>query len=619
MSNLIENYAMVGNGRSAALVGTDGSIDWLCLPSFSDAACFAALLGSHANGCWAIAPVGDFSVSRGYRGDTMVLETTFTTADGSVATLVDFMPRPPDGNDCPDLDLVRIVRGVKGTVRLRSDLALRFNYGKSHPWVRQVDPTTMTATAGAEAVVVRAGVPLRGGDDRADGRTLADVSVTAGGPDVAFVMTYYPSHRDTPPARDAAELERQTAEHWSAWAARWPAGHPYREAVMRSLLTLKALAYEPTGGIVAAPTTSLPEEMGGIKNWDYRYTWIRDAALTLYALASAGYSAEVDAWRHWLLRAAAGRASEVQILYGIRGERHLPDFKADWLEGYGGSTPVHVGNAASTQFQLDVYGELMSALHLARVHTGKSNDGDAWTLQREMMDYVEQNWHKPDKSLWEVRGPARHFTQSKVMAWVAVDRCIRAVEQFKLDGPVDHWRKLRDEIRAQVHAKGFNPKMNSFTQYYGGTTLDAALLTIPQTGFMPATDPRFVGTLAAVEKQLMGPGGFLLRYLPDEAVVGMSGGECAFLPCSFWLASAYHLSGRTGDARALFDKLLAVRNDVGLLSEEYDGKRGHLMGNFPQAFTHVALIATANLLGGNEGVDGTGPGRLSPAAQQGEA
>jgi GH15 family glucan-1,4-alpha-glucosidase len=619
LSNLIENYAMIGNGRSAALVGVDGSIDWLCLPSFSDAACFAALLGSHENGCWSIAPVGDFRPSRRYRGDTMVLETAFTMADGSIALVVDFMPRPPDGDDRPNIDLVRIVRGVKGTVRLRSDVALRFNYGKSHPWVRQIDPTTITATAGHEAVVIRAGVPLRGGDHRADGRTLADLTVTAGGPDVTFVMTYYPSHREMPPARDAAQLERTTVAYWSDWSAKCPADHPYREAVIRSLLSLKALAYEPTGGIVAAPTTALPEEMGGIKNWDYRYTWIRDASLTLYALASAGYTAEVDAWRRWILRAAAGRPQEVQILYGIRGERHLPDFKPDWLGGYGGSRPVHVGNAASTQFQMDVYGQLMSAMHLARVHTGQADDGDAWRFQRELMDYVEQNWHRPDQGLWEVRGPARHFTQSKVMAWTAVDRCIRAVEQFKLDGPVEHWRTLREQIRAEVHAKGFNKRLNSFAQYYGGRTLDAALLTLPQTGFIEATDPRFLGTLAAVEKRLMGPGGFLLRYLPDEAVVGMPGGECAFLPCSFWLASAYHLVGRAGDARNLFDQLLAVRNDVGLLSEEYDGKRNHLMGNFPQAFTHAALSATANLLAGTGGVDGTAPGRLSPAAQQAEA
>ena len=597
MSAKIESYAAIGNCYTSALVGLDGSIDWLCLPHYGSGACFAALLGTPDNGRWQVAPTVPYTATRRYRGDTMILETEFTTADGNVAMLIDFMPRPQaNDGDSGSIDLVRVLRGVKGTVPFRSDVAFRFDYGSIMPWVQRYEGG-VRATAGPDAVVLRTVVPLHGQDFR----TVGDVTVAADGADATFVLTYFASHLPPPPEPDPAEMERATEQFWTTWSARYPAKHQYRGAVMRSLLALKAMTFEPTGGIVAAPTTSLPEDVGGVRNWDYRFCWIRDATLTLYALLSSGYVEEADAWRQWLLRAGAGKPEDLQIMYGIHGERRLTEFELPWLSGYDASRPVRVGNEAHAQVQLDVYGELMSALHLARAHDAAAADDDAWHVQRSLMRFVEANWDKPDSGIWEVRGPRRQFTHSKVMTWVAVDRSIKDAEKFGFDAPLDDWRQLRDAIHADVCLHGFDSGKNSFVQYYGGTDLDAALLLIPQTGFLPATDPRFVGTVAAIERELVVEGGFVLRYKSSSGVDGLPGAEAAFLPCAFWLADAYALTGRRDDAVRLFERLLSLRNDVGLLSEEYDEKRQRLVGNFPQAFTHVALIATANLLAEVEG------------------
>ena len=580
---------MLGNCHTAALVSLEGSVDWLCLPNFGSGACFAALLGTPENGRWQIAPAGPYTSARRYRGDTMILETTFTTADGGVATVVDFMPRPDDG-DRPCVNLVRVVRPVTGTVAFRSDVTFRFDYGHIRPWVQRYEGG-IRATAGPDAVVLRTLVPLYG----AGFSTLGDFAVTAGDDDTTFVLTYFASHLPPPPEPDVVQMERDCDRFWSDWSARYAADHPWRLAVMRSLLALKAMTYEPTGGIVAAPTTSLPEDLGGVRNWDYRFCWIRDATLTLYALLSSGYIDEADAWRQWLLRATAGTPDDLQIMYGIHGERRLDEFELDWLPGYGGSKPVHVGNGAHDQFQLDVYGELMGALHLGR-NGGMSADDEGWHLQRALTNFVGQKWDQPDDGIWEVRGGQKQFTHSKVMAWMAVDRSIQDAEKYGLDAPLDDWKRVRDAIHADVCAKGFDATKNSFVQHYGSDELDAALLMIPQTGFLPATDPRFVGTVAAIERELLVDGTFVRRYRNSSGVDGLPGGEAAFLPCAFWLADAYAMMGRRADAIALFERLLALRNDVGLLSEEYDPKLKRLLGNFPQAFTHVALIATANLL-----------------------
>ena len=608
MSAPIESYAMLGNCFTAALVGLDGSVDWLCLPNFGSGACFAALLGTPENGRWQIAPTGPYTAARRYRGDTMILQTTFTTADGGVATVVDFMPRPDDG-DLSNVNLVRIVRGVKGTVSLRSDVAFRFDYGHVMPWVQQCEGG-IRATAGPDSVVLRTPVPLRGEDFR----TRGDVTVSAGGADVTFVLTYFASHLPPPPEPDVGQMERDCEKFWNDWSAQCQANHPWRDAVVRSLLALKAMTFEPTGGIVAAPTTSLPEAMGGVRNWDYRYCWIRDATLTLFAFLSNGYVAEADAWRLWLLRAAAGSPGDLQIMYGIHGERRLEEVELGWLAGYGDSRPVRIGNGAHSQFQLDVYGELMGALHLARTHESWTGDVDGWSMQRAVMRFVEQNWDKPDNGIWEIRGEPRQFTHSKIMTWMAVDRSIKDVERFGLEGPVDDWRALRDRIHADACEHGFNPAKNSFVQSYGGTDLDAALLLIPQTGFLPANDPRFIGTVKAIEHELLTPGGFVLRYNNSSGVDGLPGTEAAFLPCAFWLASAYALTGRRDEAVHLFERLLSLRNDVGLISEEYDPSLKRLMGNFPQAFTHVALIATAALLAEQQG----GKDPMKHTAQGGE-
>ena len=600
MSAPIESYAMIGNCHTAALVSLEGSMDWLCLPNFGSGAVFSALLGGPENGRWQVAPAGPYTVKRQYRGDTMVLETEFTTDDG-VVTLVDFMPNPASGSDCGFVDVVRIVRGDRGEVPMRMEAGFRFDYGHVVPWVvRHESPdetkgtNAVRATAGPDSVVLRTTAELHGEHFR----TASDFTASEG-KQTSFALTWYPSHVAVPRPLDATKLLGETLDYWTKWSKQYTATHKYRAAVMRSLLALKAMTFAPTGGIVAAPTTSLPEEVGGVRNWDYRYCWIRDATLTLYAMISCGFLDEAAAWRLWLLRAAAGKPSELQIMYGIYGERRLSEFELPWLRGYDDSKPVRVGNGAHDQFQLDVYGELMGALHLART-AGLATDFAGWSLQKQLMHFVEHAWSRPDSGIWEVRGPRRHFTHSKVMCWMAVDRSIKDAETFGLDGPVDRWKALRETIHADVCAKGFNAEKNSFTQYYGGTDLDASLLIIPQTGFLPAKDPRFVGTVEAIERELL-EDGFVLRYKTDAAVDGLPAGEAAFLPCSFWLADAYHLIGRKKEAAALFDRLLSLRNDLGLIAEAYDPQLKRQLGNFPQAFTHVGIIATAALLAEEEG------------------
>jgi GH15 family glucan-1,4-alpha-glucosidase len=592
VSAVIESYALIGNCYTAALVGLDGSIDWLCLPHFGSGAVFAAILGNPEHGRWLVAPAGECKSKRGYRGDTMILETEFTT-DTGVVTLIDFMPRPGSRECRENVEVVRIVRGDRGSVPMKMEVTFRFDYGHIVPWVQRTDHS-IKAVAGPDAILLHLPIETRGEHFR----TVADFTVTAG-QSIPMAMIYYPSHTDPPVPRDALYLLNETEKFWTTWSAKYTAKHKYRDAVMRSLLTLKAMTYEPTGGIVAAPTTSLPEEVGGVRNWDYRYCWIRDATLTLYALISCGYLEEASAWRQWLLRAAAGRPSELQIMYGLHGQRRLTEFELDWLPGYDSSKPVRVGNGASEQFQLDVYGELMGALHLAR-KAGLTTDFEGWSLQLNLMHFIEHAWSRPDSGIWEVRGPRRHFTHSKVMAWMAVDRSIQDAEEFKLEAPLEKWRRLRDDIHADIMEHGFNKHLNSFTQYYGGTELDASLLIIGHTGFLPANDPHMVGTIDAIERELM-EDGFVLRYKTESNVDGLPAGEAAFLPCSFWLADAFSMIGRRKDATAFFDRLLALRNDVGLIAEMYDAKLGRQLGNFPQAFTHIALIATAAILAGEEG------------------
>ena len=576
----IEDYALIGDCHSAALVSRDGSIDWLCWPRFDSGACFAALLGTPEHGRWRLAPLDpDTRSTRRYRGDTLILETTFTSSDGEV-TVIDFMPLRG-----PMSDLVRIVRGRRGRVAMRSELLLRFNYGSSIPWVTRLDDGAIRAIAGPDMVIVRSSVPLRG-------EGLSTVSEFTVGPDetACFVMTYGPSHLPAPSGVDAQKALADTEAFWQAWASRCSYSGEWREPVMRSLVTLKALTYRPTGGIVAAPTTSLPEQPGGSRNWDYRFCWLRDATLTLLALMDAGYIEEAQAWREWLLRAVAGHPADLQIMYGLAGERHLMEWEIAWLPGYEESRPVRVGNAAYGQLQLDVFGEVLDALHHARRHglTG----GDGWNLQKALVGYLETVWDSPDRGIWEVRGAHQHFTHSKVMAWVALDRAIKTAEHFDLDGPLARWRTLRDHIHAEVCARGFNSAVNSFVQAYGSAQLDASLLQIPLVGFLPPDDPRVVGTVAAVEQRLVADG-LVYRYDSELTDDGLPPGEGAFLACSFWLADNLALIGRHDDARHLFEHLLALRNDVGLLAEEYDPRARRMTGNFPQAFSHVALVDTA--------------------------
>ena len=577
MAARIEDYALVGDLQTCALVGRDGSIDWLCLPRFDSPACFASLVGEPGNGRWRIAPRGDVvRSSRRYVDGTLVLETDLWTAEGAIR-LVDFMP--PRGR-APDV--VRIVRGLSGRVEVEMELVIRFDYGRIVPWMRRHGGARL-AVAGPDAVRLDAGVRVRG--ERLTTRASFAVSE---GESVPFVLTWYPSHEAEPDPVDPEAALDDTLAFWREWIGRCTLEDPL---VRRSLLTLKALTYAPTGGIVAAATTSLPEQLGGVRNWDYRYCWLRDATLTLNALLSGGYVDEAGAWRDWLLRAVAGDPRDMQIMYGPAGERRLDEQELGWLAGYEGAAPVRIGNAASGQFQLDVYGEVMDAMFRAREH-GLEPESHAWAIQRALVDFLEGAWDQPDDGIWEVRGMRRHFVHSKVMAWVAFDRAARSVERFGLRGDADKWRRRREEIHREVCSKGWDGSRGTFTQSYGSRGLDAALLLIPRVGFLPADDPRVTGTIDAIRRELVREG-FVLRYPTEEGDDGLPPGEGAFLPCSFWLADALAMAGRRDEARELYDRLAGLANDVGLLSEEYDPSSGRLVGNFPQAFTHVALVTSA--------------------------
>ena len=584
MNTPLEDYALIGDCETAALVSRGGSIDWLCWPRFDSAACFAALLGSPQNGRWLIEAVSPGARhTRNYRGDTLILETRIET-DTGVVTLVDFMP--PRGFNS---DLVRIVRGERGHVRLRTELTLRFDYGRTIPWVSRLPDDTLCAIAGPDMVTLHTPVTLRGENMH----TVGEFDVRAG-ESVPFVLTHGASHLPPPEAADAVTALDTTEAFWTEWIGHGQNEGPYENAIKRSVLTLKALTYAPTGGIVAAPTTSLPEHIGGIRNWDYRFCWMRDATLTLLALMNAGYFEEARAWRDWLLRAAAGAPPQMQIMYGVAGERRLIEYEIPWLTGYLNSAPVRIGNAASNQHQLDVYGEVMDALYQARRGELTPRDSD-WAFQSTLLEHVEQIWMEKDEGLWETRGPSQHFTFSKVMAWVALDRGIRTAEEFDLDGPLDRWRDVRRTIHEEVCARGFDRDLGSFVQAFGRQELDASLLLLPTMGFLPASDPRIRGTIEAVERHLL-VDGFVLRYNTEQTKDGLPPGEGAFLACTFWLADAYVLTGRMDDAQRMFDNVLAIANDVGLLAEEYDPSHGRMVGNFPQAFSHVALINTAHNL-----------------------
>jgi GH15 family glucan-1,4-alpha-glucosidase len=583
----IEDYAVVGDLQTVALVAAGGSVDWLCLPRLDSPACFAALLGDPENGRWALAPAEDGATSRrAYRGDSLILETVWETATGAVS-VVDLMP--PRGRRP---DVVRIVEGLSGTVPMRTELVVRFDYGHVVPWVRRREGR-WTAVAGPDGLWLDTPVALRGRDRR----TEATFDVAAG-ERVPFVLTWSPSYAPPPPPVDAADARRDTERFWRDWMGKCSYHGGYREAVHRSLIALKALTYAPTGGIAAAATTSLPERLGGPRNWDYRFCWLRDASFTLQALAGAGFTEEAAAWRDWLLRAAAGDPDDLQIMYSLTGSRRLPEQELDWLAGYEGSRPVRIGNAAAAQFQLDVYGEVLDGLHAARA-AGLCPDTYEWDLQRLLTDHVEHCWRRPDSSLWETRGPRRHFVHSKVMAWVALDRMVRTARRSGLHGQVERWTAVRDEIHAEVCARGFDAERRTFTQFYGSRGLDAALLLVPRLGFLPPDDPRVVGTVDAVRRELV-EDGLVLRYRPDAdpqgdagTVDGLPGAEGAFLACSFWLADALALTGRLDEAAELFERLLGLRNDVGLLSEEWDPAARRQLGNTPQAFSHVALVNTA--------------------------
>jgi GH15 family glucan-1,4-alpha-glucosidase len=596
MASRIEDYALIGDCETAALVSKDGSIDWLCVPRFDSPACFAALLGAPEHGRWLLTPAGDrHEVRRHYREGTLVLETEYESESGAV-TVVDFMP---PRTAAPDV--ARLVEGKRGEVLMRMELVIRFDYGSAIPWVRRTEDG-LSAVAGPHALRLRTPVKLRGEDFR----TVAEFPVSPG-QRVPFALAWYPSHQTEPPEVDVEAQLRDTENWWAQWSARCTYDGEWRDAVLRSLLTLKALCYTPTGGLVAAPTTSLPERLGGVRNWDYRYCWLRDATFSLYALMIGGYIEEAQAWREWLLRSVAGHPADASIMYGVAGERRLMEFELEWLPGYEGSVPVRVGNAAHSQFQLDVYGEVLDALHTAR-RAGLADDENSWRVQRALAEFVESAWERPDEGIWEVRGPRRHFTHSKIMAWVALDRAVKAIERFGLQGPADRWRGIRDSIHADVCRHGFDPDLNSFVQYYGGRHPDAALLMIPFVGFLPATDPRMLGTVRAIQERLMFRG-FVARYPTETAIDGLPPGEGVFLPCTFWLADNLALQGRHAEAREIFERLLAVRNDLGLLSEQYELSARRLLGNFPQAFTHVALVNTARNL-----TQGGGPAEHRPEA-----
>ncbi|MBN3497236.1 glycoside hydrolase family 15 protein [Arthrobacter pascens] len=576
----IEDYAVVGDLHTAALISTEGSIDWLCLPRFDSPACFNALLDTPESGRWKIAPAGAGECTRrSYRRHTLILETEWETDDGAVR-VIDFMP-PRD----EVADIVRIVEGIHGQVRMRGELALRFDYGHIMPWVRR-DSRGLHAIAGPDSAYLATNAPLRGEHMH----TVSDFTVKAG-ERVPFVLTWAPSHVRRPRAVDPEAVLESTEKFWRDWSGQCKVSGPYKDAVERSLITLKALTYAPTGGIVAAVTTSLPEQLGGPRNWDYRFCWLRDATLTLQSLLAVGYTAEAAAWRDWLLRAVAGDPADLQIMYGIHGERRLPEMELPWLSGYEDSSPVRIGNGAAGQLQLDVWGEVLDCLSLTR-NSLLTHPDEAWDVQVALMEYLEGVWNQPDNGLWEMRGPRRHFTHSKVMAWVAADRMVKGVRESGLPGPADRWEALRDTIRNDVMTHGFDADRNTFTQSYGRPELDASLLLIPRVGFLPPDDPRVIGTIDAIQRELT-EDGFLLRYRPEVSDDGLPGGEGVFLACSFWLVEALLGAGRHRQATQLFERLLALRNDVGLLSEEWGVQSGRHLGNTPQAFSHFALVTSA--------------------------
>ena len=583
MASRIEDYALIGDLQTCALVARDGSIDWMCVPRFDSPACFAALLGEPGHGRWLVAPRSPArAIRRRYRGDSLVLETEIETDEGRVR-VIDFMPVRTSV-----IDLVRIVEGIEGTVPMRMELEIRFDYGSIVPWVRSIDGG-IRAIAGPDTIYCRSNVAMHG-----EGfATVAEFEVAAG-QRVSFDLTWTSTYGPAPDAEDVQSQLEKTEEFWREWSSRCSYDGPWRDAVMRSLITLKALTYAPTGGLVAAATTSLPEQIGGVRNWDYRHCWLRDATFSLYALTVGGYTGEAKAWCEWLVHAAAGRPEELQIMYGITGERRLTELELAWLPGYEGSRPVRIGNDAWRQHQLDVYGELMDVFHLTR-RLGLPPNDDAWRVQRAVMTFLEEGWKEADEGIWEVRGPRRHFTHSKVMAWVAFDRAVAAVEKFGLSGPVERWRRIRDEIREDVMARGFDDASNAFVQYYGATTADASLLMLPSLGFIDADDPRMTGTVALIRRQLERDG-FLSRYPTDPGVDGLPPGEGSFLLCTFWLADVLALQGKHDEAAEIFERLLSLRNDVGLLAEQYDPGARRQLGNFPQAFSHVGLINTARNL-----------------------
>ena len=600
----IEDYAVLGDTHTAALVGRDGSIDWLCLPRFDSGACFAALLGDADHGRWRLCPVEPaISMHRRYRPSTLILETDIETKGGQVR-ITDFMP-PREASP----EVVRIVEGVRGQVSIRMELVIRFDYGSVVPWVRNLDGV-LYAIGGSDALHLHTPIATHG-----EGLRTAAEFVVSPGDRIPFVLAWSPSHLPVRPSTKPERALRKTEIWWKEWCGRCAYDGPYAEQVRRSLITLKALTYAPTGGIVAAPTTSLPEKLGGVRNWDYRFCWLRDATFTLYSLMTAGYHDEAQAWRDWLLRTVAGDPRRLQITYGLAGERRLPEFVLDHLPGYEGSIPVRIGNFAARQLQLDVYGEVMDTLHQAR-RVGIGDDGLSWNLQEQLLTYLETGWNQPDDGIWEVRGPRRHFTHSKVMAWVAVDRAIKDIETYGLGGDVHRWKGLRDAIHEEVCKHGYDPQRGSFVQYFGGKKLDASLLMIPLVGFLPPQDARVRATVKAIERDLC-EGGFVRRYDASASghVDGLPPGEGVFLACTFWLADNYWLLGRHEEARRLFESLLGVANDVGLLSEQYDPGSHRLLGNFPQALSHVCLVNTAfNLSSSTVGPAEHRPSREGPDA-----
>ncbi len=584
MSQLIEDYACIGNCETMALVGKNGSIDWLGFPNLESDACFAALLGDETNGRWLIGPKHEqVRVRRSYRDRTLVLETEFSTPEGTVL-LIDCMRRDSGGSE-----VLRLVRGTRGKVPMQMDLIIRFNHGSVAPWVTRLPDKRLRAVAGPDQLLVAADVELEGRNLT----TVADFSV-AEGEEVAFSLRWGRSYGEIPKSPDVRHAIESVASEWRKWSDRYRRQHKYSDAVVRSLITLKALTHHASGGIGAAGTTSLPELIGGSRNWDYRYCWLRDATFTLYALMGSGFVDEAKAWREWLLRAVAGSPEKMQIMYTLRGDRRLIEFEIPWLAGYENSKPVRVGNAASEQVQLDVYGEVLDVLYQSRT-TRLAHPEASWALERALLEHLEQIWNKPDQGIWEIRGVPRHFTHSKAMAWAAFDRAVRTIEEFQLEGPVDRWRKLRAQIHDEICDRGFNQRLGSFVQYFGSDRLDASLLLLPLVGFLPPDDPRITGTVAAIEKELLHDG-FVARYQTESRVDGLKGHEGAFLACSFWLVDNYVLQHRDKEAEQLFERLLNLRNDVGLLSEQYDPAKHRMVGNFPQAFSHVALVNSAHNL-----------------------